>query len=105
MRYDKDYQARIAAARKRMPFIPALGVLAKLRRDEIVVTTMGSAREWPKLSQHLLDLHYIPSAMGQAPDLGLGLALAQPGREVMVFNGDGCLLTFTHALGHYDKPR
>lgn len=53
---------------------------------------MGAAREWPRLSQHPLDLHYIPSAMGQAPDLGLGLALAQPSREVLVLNGDGCLL-------------
>jgi thiamine pyrophosphate-dependent acetolactate synthase large subunit-like protein len=75
-----------------MPFVAALEVLAELRRDEIVVTTMGSAREWPKLSQHPLDLHYIPSAMGQAPDLGLGLALAQPQREVIVLNGDGCML-------------
>ncbi|HWB08514.1 MAG TPA: thiamine pyrophosphate-dependent enzyme [Pirellulales bacterium] len=67
-------------------------VVASLRREEIVVTTMGSAREWPKLSRHLLDFHYLPSAMGQAPTLGLGLALAQPSREVIVFNGDGCML-------------
>ncbi len=60
--------------------------------DRIVVTTMGSAREWPKLSQHPLDFHYIPSAMGHAPVLGLGLALAQPAREVITFNGDGCML-------------
>jgi thiamine pyrophosphate-dependent acetolactate synthase large subunit-like protein len=78
--------------RQRMPFIPALEVLAALRRDEIVVTTMGAAREWPRLSQHPLDLHYIPSAMGQAPALGLGLALAQTQREVIILNGDGCQL-------------
>jgi sulfopyruvate decarboxylase subunit beta len=53
---------------------------------------MGSAREWPKLTSHALDFHYLPSAMGQAPILGLGLALAQPSREVIVFNGDGCML-------------
>jgi sulfopyruvate decarboxylase subunit beta len=82
----------ISPARPRMPFIPSLEVLAELRRDQIVVTTMGSAREWPKLSQHPLDLHYIPSAMGQAPALGLGLALARPEREVIVLNGDGCQL-------------
>ena len=81
-----------AVTKKRMLLVPALEVLAGLRRDEIVVTTMGSAREWPRLSQHPLDLHYIPSAMGQAPDLGLGLALAQPSREVWVLNGDGCQL-------------
>lgn len=87
-----------ASAQPRMPFIPALQVLAGLRREEIVVTTMGSAREWPPLSQHPLDLHYIPSAMGQAPALGLGLALAQPEREVIVLNGDGCQLINLGAL-------
>jgi thiamine pyrophosphate-dependent acetolactate synthase large subunit-like protein len=81
-----------------MPFVPALEVLGGLRRDQIVVTTMGSAREWPKLSQHPLDLHYIPSAMGQAPALGLGLALARPDREVIVLNGDGCQLMNLGAL-------
>jgi len=76
----------------RMPLVAALEVLARLRRDQIVVTTMGAAREWPRLSQHPLDFHYIPSAMGQAPALGLGLALAQPEREVIVLNGDGSML-------------
>lgn len=75
-----------------MPFVPALEILRDLRRDEIVVTTMGTAREWPRLSNHPLDFHFIPSAMGHAPVLGLGLALAQPGREVIAFNGDGCML-------------
>ena len=78
--------------RSRMPFIEALQVLEQWRKDQIVITTMGSAREWPKLSDHPLDFHYIPSAMGEAPALGLGLALAQPQREVIVLNGDGCML-------------
>ncbi len=30
--------------------------------------------------------------MGQGPALALGLALAQPGRGVVVVNGDGCML-------------
>lgn len=75
-----------------MPMGEALSVVASLRTDQIVVTTMGAAREWPKLSQHPLDFHYLPSAMGQAPMLGLGLALAQPAREVIVLNGDGSML-------------
>jgi sulfopyruvate decarboxylase subunit beta len=77
---------------RRIPLVPALEVLALLRREQIVVTTMGTAREWPKLSRHALDFHYVPSAMGQAPMLGLGLALARPDREVICFNGDGCTL-------------
>lgn len=75
----------------RMPLVPALQVLIALRQEQIAVTTMGAAREWPKRSQHPLDFHYIPSAMGQAPALGLGLALAKPQREVWVLNGDGCM--------------
>src|SRR5580704_11862629 len=78
--------------RDRMPLVPALEVVRDRRRDQIVVTTMGSAREWPRLSQHPLDFHYIPSAMGHAPMLALGLALAQPARETIVLNGDGCTL-------------
>jgi thiamine pyrophosphate-dependent acetolactate synthase large subunit-like protein len=81
-----------------MPLVPALEVLVELRREQIVVTTMGSAREWPKLSRHPLDFHYIPSAMGQAPALGLGLALAKPRREVIVLNGDGAMLMNLGAL-------
>jgi len=77
---------------QRMPLLAALEVLRDVRRDEIVVTTMGSAREWPKLSQHPLDFQYLPSAMGHSPMLALGMALAQPRREVIAFNGDGGML-------------
>ncbi len=79
-------------AAHRMPLAGALEVLRDLRRDEIVVTTMGTAREWPKLSSHPLDFHYIPSAMGHAGVLGLGIALAQPRRTVIAFSGDGGML-------------
>ena len=86
-------QAVERGRRDGMPLTPALRVLADLRRqDQIVVTCMGSAREWPKLSEHALDFHYIPSTMGGAVPLGLGLALAQPRREVLVISGDGALL-------------
>jgi sulfopyruvate decarboxylase subunit beta len=76
----------------RIALVSALEVILRLRTGQIVVTTMGSAREWPRLSNHPLDFHYIPSAMGQAPSIGLGLALAQHEREVIVFTGDGSLL-------------
>lgn len=80
------------APKRRMPLVDALHVLAEVRRDEIVVTTMGSLREWAKFPAHPLDLHYIPSAMGQSPILGLGLALARSDRHVIAFCGDGGLL-------------
>lgn len=70
----------------------ALEVLARHRGGKVVVTTMSAAGIWPALSDSPLDFHYLPSSMGQAPDLGLGLALARPGRGVIVINGDGCTL-------------
>lgn len=70
----------------------ALEVIAAHRGQRIVITTMGSVGVWPALSDTPLDFHYIPSAMGQGPALGLGLALAQPERGVIVINGDGCML-------------
>lgn len=77
----------------RMPLPDALRVLADLRKDDqIVVTSMGTAREWPRKSQHPLDLHYVPSTMSGAVPLALGLAVAQPARDVLVCTGDGSLL-------------
>ncbi|MFI5229117.1 MAG: thiamine pyrophosphate-dependent enzyme [Gemmatimonadales bacterium] len=65
---------------------------------DIVVTTMTPARDWMLLPAHPLDLVLVPSAMGGAPSLGLGLALAQPNRRVIVLNGDGSMLMNLGAL-------
>jgi sulfopyruvate decarboxylase subunit beta len=70
----------------------ALKAMVPWRESRIVITTMSSAGIWPRLSDSPLDFAYIPSAMGHAPGLGLGLALAQPHRGVIVINGDGCML-------------
>jgi sulfopyruvate decarboxylase subunit beta len=70
----------------------ALEILATHRGERVVITTMASVGIWPSFSDSPLDLAYIPSAMGQAPTLGLGLALAQPERGVIVVNGDGSML-------------
>jgi thiamine pyrophosphate-dependent acetolactate synthase large subunit-like protein len=76
-----------------MPVVEALQVLIELRHDDqIVVTNQASARIWPKLNRTSLDFHYNPSTMGGAVPLGLGLAMAQPRRQVLVVSGDGALL-------------
>ncbi len=77
---------------RRMPLLPCLQRLKQVRGDAIVVSCMGSACEWQALSDHPLDFHYVPSSMGQAPSLGLGLALAVPEARVIVLNGDGSML-------------
>ena len=76
-----------------MPVVAALQTLVDLfHHDQIVVTNQGSARIWPKLRQRPLDFHYNPSTMGGMIPLALGLALAQPQREVLAISGDGSLL-------------
>jgi thiamine pyrophosphate-dependent acetolactate synthase large subunit-like protein len=70
----------------------ALEVVAGHRGRRVVVTTMTSVAEWPALSDTPLDFAYLPSSMGEAPALGLGLALARPGRGVIVLSGEGSLL-------------
>lgn len=70
----------------------ALAVLAEHLGDRVVVTTMTAVGLWPALADGPLDFAYLPSAMGHAPALGLGLALAHPGRGAIVVNGDGSML-------------
>src|SRR6476620_7398706 len=53
---------------------------------------MATARDWMTLPQHPLDVVFVPSAMGHATSLGLGIALAQPARRAIVCNGDGSML-------------
>jgi thiamine pyrophosphate-dependent acetolactate synthase large subunit-like protein len=71
----------------------AMRALHSARQEgDIVVTTMGAAREWMILGARDTDLVFVPSSMGQATSVGLGLALAQPKRRVIVVNGDGSML-------------
>lgn len=90
----------MSAGREEMPLREALSVLREARNDaDVVVTSMGSAREWMALGKlHPLDFVFVPSSMGQAPSLGLGLALAQPDRRIVAVNGDGSMLMNLGAL-------
>ncbi len=76
-----------------MPARDALAAIHGARGErDIVVTTMTPARDWMTFTQHPLDVVMVPSAMGHATSIGLGLALAQPTRRVIVCNGDGSML-------------
>ena len=77
----------------RMSAKEALVAIHAARADgDVVITTMSPARDWMTLPQRPLDLVLVPSAMGHATSIGLGLALAQPERRVIVCNGDGSML-------------
>jgi thiamine pyrophosphate-dependent acetolactate synthase large subunit-like protein len=75
-----------------MTHYQALQVLAQHRGNRVVITTMTGAGVWYEFSDTPFDLPYLPSAMGQGPAVGLGLALAHPERGAIVVNGDGCML-------------
>lgn len=76
-----------------MPAKDALIAVHGARRDDdIVITTMSPARDWMTLPQHARDLVLVPSAMSHAASIGLGLALSQPQRRVIICNGDGSML-------------
>ncbi len=87
-------------ARPGMPLRAALDVLRAHRRpSDVVITSMGTAREWMAMAPlNPLDFVFVPSSMGEAPPLGLGLALAQPKRRVIACNGDGSTLMNLGAL-------
>lgn len=77
----------------RMNAKQALAVVHAARGDrDIVVTTMMPARDWMSMGTSPLDMVLVPSAMSHATSMGLGLALAQPDRKVIVCNGDGSML-------------
>src|SRR5262245_10459437 len=69
-----------------------LQTLAKHRTNEIVLTTMSVAQEWPAYSQSPYDFNAIGTGMGHLPDMGLGVAVACPQRKVLILNGDGSML-------------
>jgi thiamine pyrophosphate-dependent acetolactate synthase large subunit-like protein len=85
-------------------------VVAKLvadRGDMLIVTGLGSPTyDCAAAGDHPLNF-YLWGAMGSAVMVGLGLALAQPERRVLVITGDGEMLMGLGALATIavKKPR
>src|SRR5215510_15352710 len=68
------------------------------RGDMLVVTGLGSPTyDCAAAGDHPLNF-YLWGAMGSAVTVGLGLALAQPKRRVLVITGDGEMLMGLGAL-------
>jgi len=57
-----------------------------------VVTIMGAVAAELYGLGHQRSFFYLQHAMGLAPSVGLGIALTQPDRKVVVLDGDGSLL-------------
>jgi len=69
----------------------ACGVIHQFRGDALITNTMSAMFAITAVSPSPLNLASVP-LMGGASGLGLGLAIAQPGRKVFVLDGDSSLL-------------
>ncbi len=77
----------------------AVPALVGDHRDFLIVTGLaGTAKDMAHLSGDAPHLFTMAGAMGAAVSIGLGLALAQPERRVLVVTGDGELLMNVGAL-------
>jgi phosphonopyruvate decarboxylase len=65
--------------------------IAAARGDAICVPTMTTSPAWRTIAPNDLSVGCV-GFMGGASSLGLGLALSNPKRRVIVFDGDGSLL-------------
>ena len=75
-----------------MESLEALKVISRHRGNAVVIATETASFEWPQISTNPdLDLMFM-GAMGKASSTGLGLALAQPHRKIIILDGDGSLL-------------
>lgn len=85
--------------RNAMPLAECYRQLVELRRDELVVTSAGTASgEWYARSIDLDASFYLQASMGMASMFGLGLAISVPEARVWVFDGDGALVMNPGAL-------
>jgi sulfopyruvate decarboxylase subunit beta len=72
--------------------IDALNAVYARLEECAVVTIMGAVAAELQSIGHRSNFFYLQHAMGLASSMGLGIALSQPSRQVVVFDGDGSIL-------------
>ena len=70
----------------------ALTAIYPRLQDAVVVTIMGAVAAELQAIGHRPNFFYLQHAMGLASSMGLGIALARPEQQVVVFDGDGSVL-------------
>ncbi len=75
-----------------MQRLDALRAVYARLEDCAVVTIMGAVAAELQSIGHRPNFFYLQHAMGLASSMGLGIALSQPARQVVVFDGDGSVL-------------
>ena len=69
-----------------------------LSDDELVVAGLGNPKFTLMEAKDRPRNFYIWNAMGMTSSIGLGVAMAQPDKRVIVLQGDGCLLMNLNSL-------
>jgi len=72
--------------------LDALNAIYGRLDNVVVVTIMGAVAAELQSIGHRPNFFYLQHAMGLASSMGLGIALARPDRQVVVFDGDGSIL-------------
>lgn len=72
--------------------LDALTAIYDRLENRVVVTIMGAVAAELQSIGHRANFFYLQHAMGLASSMGLGIALARPERQVVVFDGDGSIL-------------
>ena len=72
--------------------LEALTAIYARLEASVVVTIMGAVAAELQSIGHRPNFFYLQHAMGLASSMGLGIALAKPDRQVVVFDGDGSIL-------------
>ena len=76
-----------------IPSMDATKAINFHRKEALVVATSSALREWNDVSERRnLDID-LTDCMDRAPAVGLGLAIAQPNRKVLVLDCDATLRT------------
>jgi sulfopyruvate decarboxylase subunit beta len=75
-----------------MQRIDALRAIYPHLEDCVVITIMGAVSAELQSLGHRSGFFYLLHAMGLAPSMGLGIALARPELKVVVLDGDGSVL-------------
>ena len=90
---------RSAGPRYTLDRITAVPAIVGDARDFLIIGGLaGTAKDMAALTQDGANYYGLAGAMGAAVSMGLGLALAQPERKVLVATGDGELLMNIGAL-------
>ena len=75
-----------------MKRLDALTAIYPRLEQHVVVTIMGAVAAELQSIGHRPNFFYLQHAMGLASSMGLGIALARPDRQIIVFDGDGSVL-------------